>query len=153
MPAVSVRPPRVTSLAAMVLAVSRQVTKSAVHAMKRHDMAVRSYYGAVDDRPARSGRLERIGRASFLKALAAQHARVADPAGPAVLRFVATPCPSRIDAEPEGTLDNFGLGELQERGMHTEASRTLDAGFRCEVRHPLECFDVSAHPSENFCAL
>jgi SAM-dependent methyltransferase len=50
MPAVSVRPPSVTSLAAMVFAASRHVTKSAVQVMKRQDMAVRSYYGAVDDR-------------------------------------------------------------------------------------------------------
>jgi hypothetical protein len=41
----------VTSLAAMVFAASRHVTKSAVQVMKRHDMALRSYYGAVDDRP------------------------------------------------------------------------------------------------------
>src|SRR4029453_15028565 len=51
MPAVSVTPPSVTSLAAIVLAVSRQVTNSAVHATKRHDMTARSYYGALDDRP------------------------------------------------------------------------------------------------------
>jgi 7-cyano-7-deazaguanine synthase len=34
----------------MMLAVSRHVTKSAVQVMKRHDMAVRSYYGPVNAR-------------------------------------------------------------------------------------------------------
>ena len=51
MPAGSVTPLTVISLAAVVFAVSRQVTKSAVQATKRHDMAVRSYYGVVDARP------------------------------------------------------------------------------------------------------
>ena len=50
MPAVSVSPPTITSFAAMVLAASKQVTNSAVQVMKRHDMAVRSYYGLVDAR-------------------------------------------------------------------------------------------------------
>src|SRR4029453_4871744 len=50
MPAVRVRPPTTTSFAAMMLAVSRHVTKSAVQVMKRHDMAVRSYYGPVNAR-------------------------------------------------------------------------------------------------------
>src|SRR5437764_10335388 len=51
MPAGSVTPLTVISLAAVVFAVSKQVTKSAVQATKRHDMAVRSYYGVVDARP------------------------------------------------------------------------------------------------------
>src|SRR5882672_138046 len=51
MPAVSVRLPAATSLLAVTLAVSRQVMNSAVHAMKRHDMAVESYYDAMSDRP------------------------------------------------------------------------------------------------------
>src|SRR4029453_14640178 len=50
MPAVSGSPPTTTSLVAMTLAVSRQVTNNAVQVMKRHDMAVRSYYGPVSAR-------------------------------------------------------------------------------------------------------
>src|SRR5262245_56066254 len=50
-PAVSVRWPTTMSLLAVTLAVSRHVMNSAVHAMKRHDMAVESYYGAMSDRP------------------------------------------------------------------------------------------------------
>src|SRR5919109_1040540 len=51
MPAVSVRRPTAISLLAVTLAVSRQVTNSAVHRMNRHDMAVESYYGAMSEQP------------------------------------------------------------------------------------------------------
>ena len=56
MPAVSVRLPTEISLLAVTLAVSRHVMNSAVHAMKRHDMA---HVRGAPYHPMTQGKIER----------------------------------------------------------------------------------------------